>query len=151
MAKRGVRLAFLTGVLWVRECGSRRGRAMTKAAIIVFTFCLLTARAGADSGWFWQNPLPQRNSLNGVAMLDADTVIAVGDPGTILRSTDGGATWIRQKSGTTSDLTAVSFTDANTGTAVGWNRDRREGTILRTTDGGATWTPQSNWGGLVLT
>jgi photosystem II stability/assembly factor-like uncharacterized protein len=31
---------------------------------------------------------------------------------------------------------AVSFVDANTGTAVG------DSTILRTTDGGVTWTPQ---------
>ena len=32
----------------------------------------------------------------------------------------------------------VSFTDANTGTAVGYS-----GTILRTTDGGDTWNSQS--------
>jgi hypothetical protein len=36
-------------------------------------------------------------------------------------------------------LNSVSFTDANTGTAVGEHR-----TILRTTDGGETWTSQTN-------
>src|SRR5262249_56873550 len=54
--------------------------------------------------------------------------------GVILRTTDGGATWEWQSSGTTEPLSAVSFTDANTGTVVG-----ARGTILRTTDGGATW------------
>ena len=52
--------------------------------------------------------------------------------GTILRTTNGGTTWTSQSSGTTNYLYGVSFTDANTGTAVGWN-----GTIIRTTNGGA--------------
>jgi hypothetical protein len=38
-------------------------------------------------------------------------------------------------------LYGVSFTDANTGTAVG-----STGTILRTTDGGSTWNPQTGGG-----
>jgi hypothetical protein len=54
-----------------------------------------------------------------------------------LRTTDGGATWVTQTSGTTAGLLGVSFTDANTGTVVG-------GTILRTTDGGATWVAQTS-------
>ena len=51
--------------------------------------------------------------------------------------------WTPQSSGTTRDLYAVSFVDANTGTAVG-GIDYFEGTgiILRTTDGGDSWTPQ---------
>ena len=93
----------------------------------------------AQSGWFWQNPLPQGNSLNAVAVLDSDTVTVVGAAGTILRTTDGGATWTLQTSGTTNALNAVSFVDAKTGTAVGVR-----GTIVRTTDGGATWTPQTS-------
>jgi photosystem II stability/assembly factor-like uncharacterized protein len=57
----------------------------------------------------------------------------------ILRTTDGGATWTPQSSGTTEFLEGVAFTDANTGTVVGSG-----GTILRTADGGATWTRQSS-------
>jgi photosystem II stability/assembly factor-like uncharacterized protein len=59
--------------------------------------------------------------------------------GTILRTTDGGALWTSQSSGTTNSLYGVSFTDANTGTAVG-----DLGTILHTTNGGALWTPQTS-------
>ena len=36
-------------------------------------------------------------------------------------------------------MISVSFTDANNGTAVGYN-----GTILRTTNGGTNWTSQSS-------
>jgi hypothetical protein len=57
----------------------------------------------------------------------------------ILRTTNGGATWTSQSSGTLATLIGVHFTDANTGTAVGGG-----GTILRTTNGGTTWINQSS-------
>src|SRR5947207_1642864 len=101
--------------------------------LYVLTAGIGFAQGSADSGWFWQNPLPQGNYLRPVSFTDANTGTVVGDSGTILRTTDGGATWKSQSSGTTNYLTGVSFTDANTGTVVGGN-----GTILRTTDGGAT-------------
>ena len=47
--------------------------------------------------------------------------------------------WFSQNSGTTNWLHGVSFTDVNTGTAVGAG-----GTILRTTNGGTNWTPQTS-------
>ena len=53
---------------------------------------------------------------------------------TILRTTNGGARWTTQSSQEGFELSAVIFTDANTGTAVGWR-----GIILRTTNGGVTW------------
>jgi hypothetical protein len=56
----------------------------------------------------------------------------VGNGGTILRTTDGGANWVTQTSGTLNHLYGVSFTDASHGTAVGVN-----GTILRTNTGGS--------------
>ncbi len=76
-----------------------------------------TSASFAQSGWFWQNPLPQGNTLRAIAAVDANTGTAVGLYGTILRTTDGGATWTRQSSGTASNLYSVSFTNANTGTA----------------------------------
>ena len=83
------------------------------------------------SGWFWQNPVPQGNTLRAVHFVNATTGTAVGDLGTILRTTDGGSSWVSQTSGTTRALGGVSFTDATTGTVVGGL-----GTILRTTTGG---------------
>jgi photosystem II stability/assembly factor-like uncharacterized protein len=50
---------------------------------------------------------------------------------TILRTTDGGATWKRQVTGPGRALFGVFFTDANTGWAVG-----DAGVILHTTTGG---------------
>jgi len=56
-----------------------------------------------------------------------------------LSTTDGGATWPSQVSGTVSWLSGVSFVDVNIGTAVGSG-----GTILRTTDRGTTWRRQAS-------
>ena len=70
---------------------------------------------------------------------------AVGNLGTIVRTTDGGATWVTQSSGTTAQLSDVSFVDANNGTAVGGGGFISSfGIILRTTNGGATWVAQDS-------
>src|SRR5260370_23559054 len=100
----------------------------------------------AQSGWFWQSRLPQGTHLRAAAVSDAQIATAVGDYGTILRPSDGGATWTLV-GGTSEDLRGVSFVDANTGTAVGGSRTLPPFTpavILRTTDGGATWTSQQS-------
>ena len=73
----------------------------------------------AQQNWSWQNPLPQGNTLYSVKYISAAVGWAVGDLGTILKTTDGGTTWSTQTSGTTNNLWGVFFTDANNGTAVG--------------------------------
>ena len=114
-------------------------RVLLRALILLFAAVNVGTRSFADLGWFWQNPLPQGNSLRSVATPDASTVIAVGDSGTILRSIAGGASWALQGSVTNNSLLALCFVDADTGWTVG----QRE-TILHTTDRGATWARQSS-------
>jgi photosystem II stability/assembly factor-like uncharacterized protein len=58
----------------------------------------------------------------------------VGQQGTILATTDGGATWQKRDSGVSTTLYGVHSADPTHGWAVG-----QQGTILATTDGGATW------------
>jgi photosystem II stability/assembly factor-like uncharacterized protein len=57
----------------------------------------------------------------------------VGQLGTILRTTDGGQSWVREESGTNQDLYGVSLSETNTGNAVG-----AFGAILRATTQGPT-------------
>ncbi len=103
---------------------------MNKIKIFIFILCfLITGKCYSQTGWFWQNPLPQGNSLNSVKFINTTTGWAVGFFGTILRTTNGGTNWISQSSGITNYLDSVFFTDANTGTAVGSG-----GRILRTTN-----------------
>jgi photosystem II stability/assembly factor-like uncharacterized protein len=101
-------------------------------------------RAAPAAAWTKQAPLPTWYDLEGVDMVSATEGWAVGAQGTILHTTDGGATWSPQSSGTTEPLNAVRFLDAQHGWAVG-------NVMLWTGDGGLTWNkgnafPASNYG-----
>ncbi|HUR41284.1 MAG TPA: YCF48-related protein [Verrucomicrobiae bacterium] len=80
--------------------------------------------------------LASKNLLLGIAAA-GDALVAVGDRGVILRSTDG-AKWDQVASPVHATLTAVSFADAKAGWAVG-----HDATILHTADGGANWRLQN--------
>jgi photosystem II stability/assembly factor-like uncharacterized protein len=61
----------------------------------------------------------------------------VGEGGKILKSTDGGASWVRQRDASHDfNLIDVYFADVNNGWTVG-------GEELHTTDGGANWVKQT--------
>jgi photosystem II stability/assembly factor-like uncharacterized protein len=71
--------------------------------------------------------------LHGVYFLDPNEGVAVGDSGTILRTTDGGAGWQSVTSGVVDTLRSVSFNGTN-GICGGDSQD-----ILYSTDAGASW------------
>lgn len=109
-----------------------------------------------DGGANWINTAPSWIGgvpFKGVSFVNGNTGTVVGGYqllgwyGFILHTTDGGSTWINQSIDTLNqELIRVSFTDANTGTAVGFS-----GTIIRTSNGGQTWikqisgTPEHIW------
>jgi len=70
---------------------------------------------------------------------------AVGAGGTIVHTSNGGAIWSPQTSGTVNVLGGVNFVDANNGWAVGDG-----GTIVHTSNGGATWSAQTSGTGNFL-
>jgi len=69
--------------------------------------------------WLWVQPDWQGATINSISFADANTGWAVGIGGTILKTTDGGATWNAQNSGTTYNLSSVDFVDSSNGWAVG--------------------------------
>jgi photosystem II stability/assembly factor-like uncharacterized protein len=103
--------------------------------------------ATGDGTWFWRSPQPQGVML-GAVCAQGGQLWAVGQAGTILHSSDDGATWQSQSSGVTAELSAVCFGDALHGWAVGGQDTGSLGqsptsqVILRTVDGGATWFSQ---------
>ena len=118
------------------------------ATVSVILLSLCTNLNGQD-GWVWQNPLPQGNDLLNVQLIDQNTGFAVGRHGTLLKTTDGGATWniqtieIENPWGdpptveVTEDLRCIYFFTRDIGWIVGMGS-----TILKTTDGGDTWIGQ---------
>ena len=91
----------------------------------------------SDGGASWQF-IPERpftNAFYGIAFPKGDTSlgIAVGFGG-ILRTTNGGAKWARDKLDSVVTLRAVTFLDANTIIAAG-----HYGVIVKSSDAGLTW------------
>jgi len=47
----------------------------------------------SQSGWVWQNPTPQGNTLLSIQFLNSLTGYAGSDAGTLLKTTNGGLNW----------------------------------------------------------
>jgi len=114
-----------------------------RPSAIVAAICALGISIGASSalaapvsvghsGWLWGDPTPQGNTLNDVVFSGARG-FAVGEGGTVLRSEDGGNTWIGLPSGTSSNLGLVQEVDPNT-VVVGGGC-----TVRESTDAGASF------------
>lgn len=94
--------------------------------------------------WEWSNPKPTGNNTRGIFFINATTGYIVGDYGTILKTTDMGATWTCQNSGTSTVLYDVHFVDQDLGYVVG------PSTVLKTTNGGITWIQMPQVYGLFI-
>ena len=81
-------------------------------------------------------PLAEKSLLLDIDNVEQQYVVAVGERGHILKSVDG-LQWTQMPSPVQSTLTAVYFTDAKHGWAVG-----HDATILATKDSGVTWQLQ---------
>jgi photosystem II stability/assembly factor-like uncharacterized protein len=80
-----------------------------------------------------------KRALKGVYFANTTTGWIVGADGVILKTTDGGASWAQQTSGTSVTLHGVYFRSTTLGWVTGEN-----GVILKTTNGGSTWSPQAS-------
>jgi photosystem II stability/assembly factor-like uncharacterized protein len=115
-------------------------RCSTPAQWLFFAFTAVAATPiAAWSGWDLQSS-PVSADLYDVTANhgNIDMAWACGAEGTILFTSNGGATWARQESGTTNDLYGIVFYEITGGPVVAVGAG---GTILRTTNQGATWTP----------
>jgi photosystem II stability/assembly factor-like uncharacterized protein len=84
--------------------------------------------------------------LKSIYFVDASTGYVGGDYKTILKTTNGGTSWtvVNTDVGNSINyqLVGMSFSDANTGFAVGGNAQGNQGLILKTTNAGVTWTSE---------
>ena len=74
-------------------------------------------------------------SFNDVHYVNATTAWAVGSKGVVLKTTDGGATWVSSANDTLGNLASVYFRTATEGYIGSSSRK-----LYKTTDGGATWS-----------
>jgi photosystem II stability/assembly factor-like uncharacterized protein len=89
----------------------------------------------SQSGWCWQYPGPLGPDIGGFAQFLTPQLGWIrADDGSLIKTSDGGVTWQRQRVVSGGLITGLAFADANRGWAVG-----PQGQVWRTTDGGAVW------------
>jgi len=91
----------------------------------------------AFSQWNWRNPLPQGNGLFASWFIDSNLGYLVGDQRTVMKTTDGGATWTTQLPpvmDVTYRLNGVCFPDHTTGYIINFYKE-----IYKSDDCGETW------------
>lgn len=90
-----------------------------------------------DGGSHWTASASQVGAeIKDIEFLDANTLLAVGEDGIMLRSIDNGVTWTGVSTGPADayGLYSACVVNSNTGFAVG-----HRGRILKTINGGLTW------------
>lgn len=121
---------------------------MKKALVL---FCLLLAVTSSAqfvpvAYWEFQHPEPQGNSLRAVKMIDSMVYVAVGEDGTVVRTSDDGASWkvTSRVTGLQTALTSVDFGSPSTGAALGGTA------VVFTNDTGKTWKRVNTGSGTTL-
>ena len=101
---------------------------------LVCLFAFTVSTVYSQQGWQWQYPQPQGDNLSGAYFINSTTGLAVGNGGTILRTTNSGTAWTVVYKNLSLTLNSISFRDAQNGIAVG-----NSGKLLVTSNAGATW------------
>lgn len=91
------------------------------------------------SQWVYQNS-GASEYINDVFCITEDIVVAVGDNGTILKTTNGGLDWVQKTSGTIYNFQKVRFANQNIGYAISSDSGLFFGELHKTTDGGESWS-----------
>ncbi|MDY6829907.1 MAG: YCF48-related protein [Pseudomonadota bacterium] len=117
----------------------QRIRDLTGLAVLLLSFVMPVRGIHAEE--VSQEPAIQAPLAAKSLLIDAARVggklLAVGERGHIVFSTDGGKTWDQASVPTQMTLTAVDFVDESLGWAVG-----HDAVVVHTEDGGKTWTLQ---------
>ena len=114
-----------------------------RSKIAILAILLLAGVYAADAQWVKLNTR-SFSTLKDIYFQNTDTGWIAGTDGTLLRTDDGGKTWLPVQKFTTDTLLQIYFTDASTGWMLCerniYGRGRNATSYLRkTTNGGVTW------------
>src|SRR4051794_12449466 len=109
------------------------------AVVLVTAIGAFAAVTAGNTGWHWGNPLPQGNTLTTLDNV-GDRVYAGGATGTLVRSSDAGASWTGVRTGLLDDIRLVRAMSADSFVFASTCA------LRRSDDGGATvrrltWSP----------
>jgi photosystem II stability/assembly factor-like uncharacterized protein len=139
---------IMTGDLWAVAFGDA-GHGWAVRRGIRSPVATVAATADVGRTWQWQYPGPKKARLLAVAAVGARHAWAVGDQrltgysmqgkGLVLATTDGGATWTRQRLPAGLVPFRVAFSDARHGWLIADGASLVDYHVLATSDGGRHW------------
>ena len=103
---------------------------MKKLILIAAIICHILP---ANAQWQWINPMPPETHYKSVAHVTEQTYVTMGES-IILKTQDGGSTWMQTEHPSVADLNKVYFLNEETGFVVG-----DDGLLLESSDGGDSW------------
>ncbi len=106
---------------------------------IFFVFLFITTIVATGYTQWQKLPVGTDSDLFDLYFITPDLGWVVGKGSTILKTIDGGNTWIAQQSQIHGDYSAVFFVDENSGWVGGYH-----GILFKTSDGGENWVPQNS-------
>ena len=101
--------------------------------ISIFALFLVFLNSNAQAQWE-RVPVGTKNNFKDLFFINSETGWVVGAGATILKTLDGGKTWIAQQPNINQTISTIFFLDEDNGWTGG-----SKGGILRTTDGGNNW------------
>ena len=101
----------------------------------------------STDGTNWTTQVSSGSKLNGISASDSSVAYAVGDNGTVQKTTNGGTNWSSQTTDSNYVLYGVDTINATTAYAVG--KSGSDGVILKTTDG-TNWSTTQTISGIPL-
>ena len=101
----------------------------------------------STDGTNWTTQVSSGSKLNGISASDSSVAYAVGDNGTVQKTTNGGTNWSSQTTDSNYVLYGVDTVNATTAYAVG--KSGSDGVILKTTDG-TNWSTTQTISGIPL-
>lgn len=113
--------------------------------ILLFAVCNINSIFAANNDWIQVSSGNNEDYLAAIQFVTPTIGYIAGTRGLILKTTDGGNSWITKTTGLSSQLNCVYFINAQTGIAAG-----SFGRIVRTTNGGDSWTQLTSPTGYML-
>jgi photosystem II stability/assembly factor-like uncharacterized protein len=112
---------------------------MNKTPLVVLAFMILLCTSAFSQVYWLDHPSPVNKRLFRAHFVDSAYGWVVGDSGTIINTTNSGATWVAQNSGVVgADFKDLSFSSRTHGWVVSFDSTYRS-FLLKTTNSGAVW------------
>lgn len=117
----------------------------TNNIILIILLIIVLKNISQAQGMWERLNSPTTNNLSSVHFTDSLYGWAGGASGTIIHTTNGGADWVLQTTGTDNNIIDIFFLNRSVGWAVYWEVSNFPfGTfVLSTSDGGANWIRSS--------